>query len=149
MEKYSARYAAAKSDRISFNMPPVRRQAQSVPLDSSQHFCTRCRRTLPGAAFARARTGRPYATCNTCRDGQRVRAVRVITCAGRNTRNRNVAGSQVEPRMLNPGEPLGWLPINGMESVEPHDLGRMDTVCTFCDAKHWVSERLAVSSCSL
>jgi hypothetical protein len=117
--------------------------------DSSQYFCTRCRETLPGAAFARARTGRPYATCNTCRDRQRLRAVRVIAGAGRNTWTRNVAGSQVEPRMLNPGEPLGWLPINGMESVEPHDLGRMDTVCTFCDAKHWLSERLAVSSCSL
>ena len=98
------------------------------------------------SGFRSSRTGRSYATCNTCRDRH---AVRVIAGAGRNTRTRNVAGSQVEPRMLNPGEPLGWLPINGMESVEPHGLGRMDTVCTFCDAKHWLSERLAVSSCSL
>ena len=76
-------------------------------------------------------------------------AVRVITGAGRNTRNRNVAGSQVEPRMLNPGEPLGWLPINGMESVEPHDLGRMDTVCDFCHAKHWLDEKLSANYWSL
>ena len=79
------------------------------------------------SGFRSSRTGRSYATCNTCRDRQRLRAVRVITGAGRNTRNRNVGGSQVEPRMLNPGEPLGWLPISGLESVEPHDLGRMDT----------------------
>ena len=26
-------------------MPPIRRQAQAGPPDSSQHFCTRCRET--------------------------------------------------------------------------------------------------------
>jgi hypothetical protein len=50
--------------------------------------------------------------------------------------------------MLNPGEPLGWLPMSGLGSVETHDLGRMDTVCDFCDAKHWLDEKLAVNSAS-
>jgi hypothetical protein len=126
---------------LALNMPRIRQQAQAAPPDSSQHFCTRCRETLPGAAFARARNGRPYASCNTCRDRRRQSAVRGIAGAGHNTRNRNVGGSQVEPRMLNPGEPLGWLPISGLESVEPHNLGRMDTVCDFCDAKHWLDEK--------
>jgi len=123
---------------LSRNMPPIRQQAQAAPPDSSQHFCTRCRETLPGAAFARACTGRPFATCNTCRDRRRHGAVRGIAGAGRNTRKRNVAGSQVGPRMLNPGEPLGWLAISGLESVEPHDLGRMDTVCDFCHANNFL-----------
>jgi hypothetical protein len=133
---------------LSRNIPPIRQQAQAALPDSSQHFCTRCRETLPGAAFARARNGRPYATCNTCRDRWRQSAVRRIAGAGRNTRNRNVGGSQDEPRMLNPGEPLGWLPMSGLGSVETHDLGRMDTVCDFCDAKHWLDEKLAVNSAS-
>ena len=118
-------------------MPPIRRQAQAVPPDSSQYFCTRCRETLPGAAFARARTDRPNATCNTCRDRRRHGAVRGIGGGGHNTRNRNVGASQVGPRKLNPGERLGWFAISGLESVEPHDLGRMDTGCDVCHANNF------------
>ena len=88
-------------------MPIIRRQAQAGPPDSSQHFCTRCRETRQERLLLEPGTGRPYATCNICRDRRRHGAVRGIAGAGRNTRNRNVAGSQVGPRKLNPGEPLG------------------------------------------
>ena len=32
------------------------------------------------------------------------------------------------------------------ESIPRHDLGRMDVLCTHCDALHWIDERLARSS---
>jgi hypothetical protein len=91
------------------------------PPDAGKH----CQERL---SLEPVRVVRMLPVTHTCRDRRRLGAVRRMAGAGRNTGNRNVAGSQVGSRMLNPGEPLGWLPTSGLGSVETHDLGRMDTV---------------------
>ena len=63
----------------------------------------------------------------------------------RRTRGRNEDNIPAVPqRLLAPGVPTGWLPIDGIEVVQVHDLGPMNVECTFCGALHWMMEKLTV-----
>jgi hypothetical protein len=70
-----------------------------------------------------------------------------ISGNARVTRGRNAVGPAAIPqRILHPDAPLGWLPVDGIEVVQVHDLGAMNVECTFCGALHWMDEKLAVCS---
>ncbi|KAK0725153.1 hypothetical protein B0H67DRAFT_480949 [Lasiosphaeris hirsuta] len=107
--------------------------------------------------------GVPYRTCRACRVRQRAAPVLDVPGGGRVTRGCNrraeaeVAALNIFPqdgaapfrldyRPLNLGEPKGWIPTNGVESVSEHDVGPMTVECEKCGALHWLDERLARSS---
>ena len=41
-------------------------------------------------------------------------------------------------------DPGAWLPTDGIQAVEQHNLGRMEVECSFCRALHWIDEKLSV-----
>jgi hypothetical protein len=133
----------------------ARNARNGLRLEDSR-YCGACREQVPIAGWAENRLGRPRQTC-----------IRCATARNRPRRQQAQARAEFQQplppirptytdltnpdtvRVLEEGDPYGWIPINGVETVLYTDYGNPDVACDYCGALHWLEERTAVSLSAL